>query len=264
MSNPDEKRLLFGFEAHAPWPKTLPDTKTLKAKNRHLTLLFFGNTSYKKIHEHIRYMPKPFFRVGPVAISDSGLTLPNRSPDVMTWHVDPFGFDPIEEYQKMILDYFLEKGYALDEKKFIKHITLGKSAALKKGAKTSFTPLPLYFTNLHLYESLHGDRYEPIWTYDLLPPFEEKEEGRFALYGENFQQVFLNAQIALAFKFPALVPFLDASYEVRNLHDGGIRLTTLVNQAYREANIPIERALFPDSGKEEKGLLTWELRVEYG
>ncbi|QVL57301.1 MAG: hypothetical protein KFB93_07945 [Simkaniaceae bacterium] len=263
MSNPDEKRLLFGFEVHAPWPEALPDIKTLKAKNRHLTLLFFGDTSYKKIHEHIRYMTKPSFRVGPVAISDSCLCLPNRSPDIITWHVESFGDDPIDEYQRVIHDYFLEKGYDLERKKFIKHITLGKSIALKKQIKKAFSPLPLYFTNLHLYESLHGDRYEPIWTYDLLPPFEEKEEGHFILYGESFQQVFLNAQIALAFKFPALVPFLDPNYKVRNLHDGGIRLTTIINQAFREAKVPIEKATFPDSGQEEKGLLTWDLIAKY-
>ena len=263
MSDPNEKRLLFGFEVHAPWPESLPDMKTLKAKNYHLTLLFFGNTSYKKIHEHIRYMPKPTFRVGPVAFSDSPLRLPNRSSDVITWHVEPFGEDVIDEYQRVIYDYFLEKGYDLERKKFIKHITLGKSAVLKKEAKKSFRSLPLYFKNLHFYESYQGDQYEPIWTYDLLPPFEEKKNGHFVLYGESFQQTFLNAQIALAFKCPALVPFLDSSYKVRNLHDGGIRLTTIINQAFRKAEVPIERVIFPDSGQEENGLLTWDLFVKY-
>lgn len=259
----DKKGLLFGFEAHAPWPEMLPDEKTLKAKHRHLTLLYFGDASYKKLHDEIRYMPKPLFRVGPVAISDSCLSLPNRSPDIITWHVDAFGNDPINDYQHELVEYFGEHGYDFDKKKYIKHITLGKSAALKKEIKKNFKPLPLYCSNLHLYESLKGDQYEPIWTYDLLPPFEEQKDGQFILYGESFQQVFLNAQIALAFKFPELVPFLDASYQVRNLHDGGIRLTTLINTAYRAIKIPIESATFPENGKQEKGLLSWPLQVEY-
>lgn len=263
MTDQDTKRLLFGFEVHAPWPEMLPDEKTLKAKKRHLTLLFFGNTSYKKIHEHIRYMPKPFFRVGPIAIADSPLRLPNRSPDILTWHVEAFGENFIDEYQRLIHDYFEEKGYDLEGKKFIKHITLGKSASLIKEAKKNFQPLPLYFSTLHLYEKHQGDHYEPIWTYDLLPPFEEKKKGHFILNGESFQQLFLNAQIALAFKYPALIPFLDQSYEVRNLHDGGIRLTTLINQAYRAIKVPITKAIFPDRGHEEKGLLSWDLFVEY-
>ncbi|MCB1082563.1 MAG: hypothetical protein KDK63_05405 [Chlamydiia bacterium] len=259
----DIKRLLFGFEVHAPWPKTLPDDSTLKAKHRHLTLLYFGDVSYSQLHQEIRYMPKPLFRVGPVAIADSSLALPDRAKEIITWHVEPFGDDPIDEYQQEIDTYFAEKGYTFNNKKYVKHITLGKSAALQKEMKKNFRPTPLIFSNLHLYESLKGDRYEPIWTYDLLPPFEEKEGGQFVLYGESFQQVFLNAQIALAFKFPELVPFLDPTYQVRNLHDGGIRLTTLINQAYRAIKIPIEKATFPDSGKQSNGLLTWDLHVKY-
>lgn len=260
----DIKRLLFGFEAHAPWPAVLPDEKTLKAKHRHLTLLYFGDISYKKVHDEIRYMPKPPFRVGPVAISDSSLSLPNRSPDIITWHVDSFGNDAINDYQQELVEYFAEHDYDFERKKYIKHITLGKSGALKKEMKQNFKPLPLYCSNLHLYESFKGEQFEPIWTYDLLPPFEEQEGGQFILYGESFQQVFLNAQIALAFKFPELVPFLDSSYQVRNLHDGGIRLTTLLNTAYRAIKIPIEKATFPDDGKQEKGILTWPLQVKYG
>lgn len=259
----DHKRLLFGFETHAPWPEGLPEVKTLKAKHRHLTLLYFGDVSYKKLHDEIRYMPKPPFRVGPVAISDSCLCLPKRSPDIVTWHVDPFGEDPINDYQQTLVEYFAEHDYDFEKKKYIKHITIGKSVPLKKEMKKHFKPLPLYCSNLHLYESLKGDQYEPIWTYDLLPPFEEQEGGQFLLYGESFQQVFLNAQIALAFKFPELVPFLDASYQVRNLHDGGIRLTTLLETAYRAIKIPIEKVTFPDNGKQEKGLLSWPLHVEY-
>jgi 2'-5' RNA ligase len=258
-----KKQLLFGFEAHAPWPKILPDEKTLKAKHHHLTLLYFEDVSYQKLHDEIRYMPKPSFRVGPVAVSDSSLFLPNRSSDIITWHVDPFGDDPINDYQHALVEYYKELGYGFDKKEYIKHITLGKSGALKKEIKKNFKPLPLYCSNLHLYESLKGDQYEPIWTYDLLPPFEEQKEGQFILYGESFQQVFLNAQIALAFKFPELVPFLDPTYQVRNLHDGEIRLTTLLNAAYRAIKIPIDKTTFLENGKQEKGLLSWPLQVAY-
>ncbi|MDJ0652344.1 MAG: hypothetical protein QNJ27_05000 [Simkaniaceae bacterium] len=262
MTGQDTKRLLFGFEVYAPRPESLPDEKTLKAKKRHLTLLFFENISYEKIYDHIRFMPKPFFRVGPVAIADSSLRLPNRSPDILTWHVEAFGDDLIDEYQRRIHDYFEEKGYVVERKKFIKHITLGRSASLVKEAKKNFRPLPLYFSNFHLYEKHPGEHYEPIWTYDLLLPFEEKKKGHFILRGGSFQQLFLNAQIALAFTCPALVPFLDQSYVVRNLQDGEVRLTTLINQAYKAVKVPIKKAIFPDKGQEEKGLLSWDLFVE--
>lgn len=263
MADQDIKRLLFGFEALAPWPDVLPDEKTLKARKRHLTLLFFGNTSYKKMYQHIRYMPKPFFRLGPVAVADSFLSLPHRSSNVLTWHVESFGENLIDEYQRVIFDYFEEKGYPLEGKKFIKHITLGKNGSIIQEIKKNFHPLPLCFLNLHLYEKHQDEHYEPIWTYDLLPPFEEVEEGHFFIHGESFQQLFLNAQIALAFKCPEFVPFLDQTYQVRNLQDGGVRLTTLINQAYRAVKLPIKKAIFPDGGYERNGLATWDLFVEY-
>ncbi|MEM8728146.1 MAG: hypothetical protein AAGE99_05540 [Chlamydiota bacterium] len=233
----------------------------MKTKKHYLTLLFFGNISYQTIHDHIRYMPKPPFRVGLVAIADSPLRLPKRSPDILTCRVEAFGENPIDAYQRLIYDYFEEKGYDLEGKKFVKHITLGKSLSIEE-AKRNFRPLPLYFSNLHLYEKHRGDHYEPIWTYDLLPPFEEKKRGHFLLHGESFQRLFLNAQMALAFECPALVPFLDQSYVVRNLHDGGIRLKTLIDQAYRAVKTPIKQAIFSDRGDEEKGLLSWNLFVE--
>lgn len=255
----DEKRLFFGFEAHAPWPESLPDANTLKAKHRHLTLAFLGNTSYKKIRALIPKMPKPPFRVGPVALSDACLCLPKRHPNVVTWHVDPFGPDPLLEYQQELASFLEQEGYEMETREFLKHITLGRSPFKEKEWKKSFRPLPLYFHHLHLYESFKGHRYEPIWTHDLLPPFEEVKPGYFKLHGESFQQVFLNAQVALAFKFPELLPFLDQEYQVRNLHDGGIRLRTILYQAGREANIPIRDALFPDDGHQAKGILTWDL-----
>ncbi len=263
MKNTDDKRLFFGFEVHAPWPDSLPGANTLKAKHCHLTLLYLGSTSYKKIRNLIPQMPNPPFRVGPLGVSDACLCLPKRHPDIITWHVEPFGSDPITAYQKEVTDFLVNHGYEIKEKQQIKHITLGRSAILKKELKKSFRPTPLYFKNLHLYESLKGNRYEPIWTHDLLPPFEEVNKGSFTLYGESFQQVFLNAQIALAFKFPALTPFLDPHYKVRNLHDGGVRLTAIINQAYREANVPIESAFFPEEGKESKGVLTWDLIAKF-
>ncbi len=263
MQSPDEKRLFFGFEVHAPWPDSLPEAKTLKAKHRYMTLLYLGDTSYKKIRGLIPKMPNPSFQVGPLGISDASLCLPKRHPDVITWHVEPFGSDPVAHYQDEVTDFFIKNGYEIEEKKQIKHITLGRSATLKKVAKKTFRPLPLYFSNFHLYESLKGGHYDPIWTLDLLPPFEEVDKGYFTLYGESFQQIFLNAQIALAFKFPDLVPFLDPFYKVRNLHDGGIRLTTIINTAYREAKVPIESAFFPDDGKKEKRILTWDLIAKF-
>lgn len=257
----DEKRLFFGFETHSPWPETLPDSRTLKANDRHLTVLFLGNVSYKKIRSLILKMPKPSFRVGPVGIFDACLCLPKRHPHVVTWHIDPFGEDPIADYHDTLISFFRAEGYEVDEREFLKHVTLGRAPFALKKWKKSFYPLPLYFHHFHLYESLQGLHYEPIWTHDIYPPFKEVKKDLFLLYGESFQQIFLNAQIALAFKCPELLPFLDPQYKVRNLHDGGIRIRSILQRADREVGIPIKDAKFPDSGTQEKGVLNWELEV---
>ncbi|MBF5059944.1 2'-5' RNA ligase family protein [Candidatus Neptunochlamydia vexilliferae] len=132
----DIKRLFFGFEVYATWPDDLPDARTLKAKHRHLTIAFLGDTSYKQIRSLIPKMPKPSFRVGPVALSDACLCLPRRDPRVVTWHGSPFGADTIAGYQKEVA------GYLIDKREFLKHITLGRSPFKEKEWKKHFSHCP--------------------------------------------------------------------------------------------------------------------------
>ena len=260
----DRKRLFFGFEVHAPWPETLPDARTLKAKHRHLTLAFLGDTSYSKIRDLIPRLPKPHFRVGPVGISDSCLALPKRHPNVVTWHVDPFGEDLIDTYQKELSEFLEGEGYQKDRRKFLKHITLGRSPFNKREWKKRFRSLPLYFHHFHLYESYGGLRYEPIWSHDLFPPFEEMEsrEGLvFRVYGKSLQQIFYNAQIALAFKCSELLPFLDPRFEGHSIEEGILQLNAIVARASKEAETPQMRVEFQGEVTPIKGVLMWEMVV---
>ncbi len=260
----DQKRLFFGFEVHAPWPETLPDTRTLKAKHRHLTLAFLGDTSYRKIRALIPRLPKPHFHVGPVGISDSCLCLPKRHPSVVTWHVDPFGEDPIGTYQKELSEFLEGEGYKLERRKFLKHITLGRNPFNEREWKRNFRPLPLYFHNFHLYESCGGLRYEPIWSHDLLPPFEAVQSNAdlaFKIYGNSLQQIFCNAQIALAFKCPELLRFLDPGFEVYSIEEGILRLNAIMTQANREVKTPLMRVEVEGEVVPMKGMVIWEMVV---
>lgn len=260
----DRKRLFFGFEVHAPWPETLPDARTLKAKHRHLTLAFLGDTSYSKLRNLIPRLPKPHFRVGPVGISDSCLCLPKRHPNIVTWHVDSFGEDPLETYQKELSEFLEGEGYQLERRKFLKHITLGRSPFSEREWKKNFRPLPLFFHNFHLYESYGGLRYEPIWSHDLLPPFEEIELRAglaFRVYGSSLRQVFHNAQIALAFKCFELLPFLDARFEGHSIEEGILQLNAITTRANREAKVPLMNVKFQGEVSPIKGILMWEMVV---
>ena len=243
----DLKRLFFGFEVHAPWPDNLPDSRSLKAKHRHLTLVFLGNTSYKKIRSLIPQLPKPSFRVGAFGICDSSLFLPHRDPKVVTWHVEPFGEDVLASYQKELSEFLEGEGYPIDKRKFLKHITLGRSPFKKSEWKKHFRPLPVYFHHLHLYESSQGLVYEPIWSHDLLPPFEKVKSGSqviFKLYGETLQKMICSAQIALCFEHPELTPYLNADFELSHLEEGEKMLNQMLENGSKEVNISFKKVRF--------------------
>jgi RNA 2',3'-cyclic 3'-phosphodiesterase len=265
-SDPDQKRLFFGMEVHAPWPKELPDACTLKAKHRHLTLAFLGDTSYSQIKTLIPKLPRPSFRIGPVGIFDSCLFLPRRDPKVVTWHVEPFGEnDFVAEYQESLASFLEQQGYELDHREFLKHVTLGRSPFLPKQWKKAFHPLPLYFQNLHLYESHSGLCYEPIWTHDLLPPFKEIEhvaDIAFHIYGGDLQQIYCNAQIALAFECPEILPFLKSQLRVENLEEIIIQLNEAVTQADHEVGMPFKAVSFHGEVEKKGENLVWEMIVD--
>ena len=263
-NNSDMKRLFFGVEAHAPWPDELPDARTLRAKHRHLTLAFLGDTSYGKIKSLIPKIPKPKFRVGPVGVFDSCLFLPKRDPKVVTWHVEPLGGDPMAEYQEELTDFLEKEGYKLDHREFLKHVTLGRTPFRTNQWQKAFKPLPLFFKNLHLYESHSGLRYEPIWTHDFFPPFEEMEhvaDIAFRVYGENLQQLYLNAQIALAFECSDILPHISTQKEVSNLEEIIIGLNEIVTKVDHEVGTPFKAVSFHGSIKEGEVLL-WEMIVD--
>jgi len=265
-NNPDQKRLFFGMEAHAPWPEALPDARTLRAKHRHITLAFLGDSSYGKIKALIPKVPRPPFRVAPVGLCDSCLFLPRRDPKVVTWHVDSLGdHDLLADYQETLSTFLEAQGYHFEHREFLKHVTLGRSPFLPSQWKKAFKPLPIYFQNLHLYESHSGLRYEPIWTHDLLPPFEEIEhiaDIAFRIYGESLEQLYLNAQIALAFECPEILPFYDSALHVKSLEEMIMRLNEIVSRADHQIGTPFKAVSFHGTIKKEGGILTWEMIVD--
>jgi len=262
----DQRRLFFGMDVHAPWPENLPHARTLKAKHRHLTLAFLGNTAYSKIKASITRLPRPFFRVGPVGVFDACLFLPEHNPKVVSWHIESFGKgDVIAQYQENLISFLEGEGYELGHRKFLKHVTLGRSPFLPKQWKKSFYPLPLYFQNLHLYESHRGLCYEPIWTHDLLPPFQEIEhvaDIAFLVFGKTLQQIYCNAQIALAFQAPQILPFLQPHSRAKSLEEAIINLNEALSQADHEIGMPFKAVSFHGEIEKKGEVLVWKMIVD--
>jgi 2'-5' RNA ligase len=262
-----EKRLFFGLEVHAPWPSPLPKARMVAEECRHLTLAFLGEASFLKIQKLFPALPKPPFRVGPVGSFDKCLFLPKWSPRVVSWRVSPFGKDDcVADYQKALIDFLLEQGYQLEKRDFLQHITLGRKPFVLQEWKKGFVKLPMYYQSLHLYESLDQLQYKPVWSYPIMPPFEEIEhvgDIAYHVYGESIYQVNLNAQIALAFEFPDLLDFLDPKDNKGSLEEIIIGLNEMVTRVDQEIGSPFKAVSFHGEIQErEDGLLTWEMIVD--
>jgi RNA 2',3'-cyclic 3'-phosphodiesterase len=158
--------------------------------------------------------PLPLFRLGPVGIADELIFLPPGHSRVAALSIK--WLDPAESlnvYQKNLSDWLKTNGYPLDERPFFPHITIARSPFDRKDWLEHFTPLPFFVKAIRLYRSLGDLQYESIWESLLLPPFEELEHTAdiaFLVRGSTLQELHLNAQIALAFKFPPLVKFFSA------------------------------------------------------
>ncbi len=170
----------------------------------------------------------------------------------------------METYQKELSEFLEREGYQLERREFLKHITLGRSSFSEREWKKNFRPLPLYFHHFHLYESYGGLRYEPIWSHDLLPPFEEIESRTdltLRIYGSSLRQLFYNAQIALTFKCPELLPFLDPRFEGHSIEEGILQLNAIINRANSEVKVPLMNVKFQGEVSPIKGILMWEMVV---
>ncbi len=249
----DLKRLFFGIEAVAPWPEELPEGRRLLESDRHLTLAFLGERDPSSID--LDSFPIPPFSIGIGAIFDRPLFLPERSPRVAAWHAHFLELkEEFLEFQKKLVSW-------LDLKeKFLSHVTIARAPFSVREWKDRFQKLPVFFQNIHLYESLGYSRYKPIWTYPILSPFTEIEHTAdiaFQIRGKSIGQLFLHAQLALSFHFPPLVSYFDFS-EPTTLDEAISMLNGIISRADSEIGTPFKAVSF-------HGLLEqnqWEMIVD--
>jgi RNA 2',3'-cyclic 3'-phosphodiesterase len=262
------KRLFFALEVQAPWPVPLPAGRRLDEAQRHMTFAFLGQTDYNLLKEALERFPKPPFKVGLVGKFDQCLFLPEQHPRVVAWHVEWLeGKEQLEPYQQHFIAWLQELGFNPDARRgFLPHVTLCRAPFNPHPWKKSFSPLPMMTHSLHLYESLGGLRYQPIWTYPLPAPFREIEHTAdiaFQITGESLAQLQLHALIALAFKCPALLGELNRMAQPENLDDLIIHLNESVGQIDAKKGCPFKAVSFHGEVKElENGVLQWEMIVD--
>lgn len=259
------KRLFFGLEIQAVWMDPLPEGRILKEENRHVTLFFVGNASLSQMQEKLKDFPDLSLCLGPVGRCDHLLFLPKGRPRVVAGHIDWLDLQEFDQIYQKLSSWLIAHGYVMENREVLSHVTIARSPFDEKKWKKAFFPFPLIATSFHLYESVGNLEYHPVWSRPLIAPIEEIEHTAdiaFLVRGKNIQQLFLHAQLALAFKFPGMLYYFSEG-KIQDLDDLIIQLNQAVSRADAELGCPFKAVSF--HGKivpEENGLMRWEMIID--
>jgi RNA 2',3'-cyclic 3'-phosphodiesterase len=262
------KRLFFGAEASAPWPHDFPKGRVLQESSRHMTLAFLGEVCFPDLQQILTSFPTPPFKVGLVGKSDRLLFLPETKPHVVAYHVHWLEYDQtLRLFQKNLTSWLAEHHFKVLEKQdFLSHVTIARSPFDVDEWSHTYQDIPFLLHAIHLYESVGLLNYQPLWSYPLIPPFEEIEHTAdlaFRIRAETNLSLHLHAQIALAFKFPSLLPFLFLDSLKDNLDDMIIALNKIVTHADREIGSPIKAVSFHGSIHiNAQNIREWEMIID--
>jgi RNA 2',3'-cyclic 3'-phosphodiesterase len=264
----ETKRVFFGMEIKAPWPEDLPQARLLDADHRHMTLAFLGAVDFMKLQEELLSFPKPSFKVGFAAKFDQCLFFPPKHPHVVAWHVEWLEkeADIIASYYTTLVDWLKEKGFSPDTRHgFLPHVTIARSPFNEKVWKKKFAPLPVVVQDIHLYESVGNLQYSPLWSYPLLPPYEEIEHTAdlaFIVRGPSFDQLYNHAALALCFTFEPMIAFLQKREGFKQLEDVIVALNELVAHADQEIGCPFKAVSYHSTLETRENILQWEMIID--
>lgn len=262
------KRLFFGWEIASPWPEKFPKGRLLDENHRHMTLFFLGETDYPKLIKALENFPTPPFKMGVVGKFDQCLLLPKHFPNVVAWHGEFLEKKKeIFEFQKNFGQWLIKHDlfHKDSNREWLPHTTMCRKPFDFEGWKNSFHSLPFITGPIHLYESLGNLQYRSCWNYPLRHAFEEishTADIAFHIFGETIEDLYLHAQMALAFKFPPLISFLSEGKEKISLDDMIIELNEIVTKADTMIGCPFKAISFHGELEQKENLLLWEMIVD--
>lgn len=253
--------MFYGFQIDAPWPDHLPPGKYIARQYRHCTLVFLG----KKSFEHNADFPQPSFQTAPVGFFSKCIFLPKNSSRVVSWEMEWFT-QGIEEYQNTLETFFLEKGFQLDQREWLAHVSIARKPEERDTWLNTFEKLPFIVIGLHLYESLGNSNYTSHWKHSFHPPFCELSHTAdlaFILYGIDLLTIYHNALIALAYTFPKILSYYEQRTSFDSLDDIIITLNSIIEHTDREIGCPFKAVSFSgEIEQRENTLLQWEMIVD--
>ena len=198
---------------------------------------------------------------------DRPVFLPHKDPHTAGWHVKFLEEkEPFLDFQKRLIAWLKEIGFSPKERQgnFLAHVTIARQPFVLEEWKDAFFPLPLYLKNIHLLESLGQSHYEIKWSYPLSAPFESIEhtaDVAFLIRGENFDQLYIHAALALAFDFPHLIRYVKPC-PVQNLDELIAALNNLVAAVDVKEGCPFKAVSFHSEISQTEKIWEWEMIVD--
>lgn len=265
-SNEPLRRLFFALAIEAAWPEKLPSGRILHEKDRHMTLEFLGNISFSSLESLLQTFPQPPFKIGLAGKCDHLLFLPEATPRVVAGHISWFKSHCLEKYLKLITDWLQNNHYGTHKKEFFPHITIARKPFHQEEWEKITLPFPMIAKGIHLYETVGSLNYKSLWSIPFELPFEEIEHTAdiaFIVRGVDISQLYLHAQMALSFKFPPLLNYIQECSEMLDLDSIIMQLNALIARIDCDIGCPFKAISF--HGKisiENSKLLHWEMIVD--
>jgi 2'-5' RNA ligase len=261
----EEKRLFFATEITGAWPQDFPAGRILDEENRHLTLAFLGTTSLSKLLEKIKMIPLPLFDLGPAGYCSHWIFLPSeKEARVVATEILPSDF--LQDYQKTLACWLKNEGYlSKDARPFFPHITVARGSFEVEAWKKFPCRVPFYVRSIALLESLGNSHYKSAWRHSFIPPFAEIEHTAdiaFLIRGKDFLELFLHAQLALAFKFPPMLAYFSKEQDFPSLDTVIAALNGLVARADLDIGVPFKAVSYHDEMAYHSNHLEWKMIVD--
>jgi hypothetical protein len=213
----------------------------------------------------MKMIPLPSFHIGPASFSTKWIFLPSeKETRVVAAEIELVG--PLLGYQRTLAHWLRDQSHLSHEAKpFFPHITVARGSFDVEAWKTFPCQIPFYIRSIALFESLGNSRYEHLWRHSFISPFAEIEHTAdiaFLIRGADFQELFLHAQLALAFKFPALLAYFSKEKNFPSLDNVIAALNGLIARADLDIGIPFKAVSYHDEMAYHSNHLEWKMIVD--